>query len=261
VGGHQVIHFEFDDQAFQIEFDDQAFHNDFDKDHHDDTFDRRQDQLDGGGSRSRGNASRYACPVQDGNPAVKLVVLKNGYGRARRRTWAGVAQYRIQRLPLLWNAVLREDEGRELYERAGRQGQGRASGGRQALLCQVTCFPTRAGQISALSNRGKARDGIAQLRGSTSSHISRQQSNRPNHEMELEMSEISDILQQRAGLSADQAQEVEQVIVQSVLSKVPPEFQGMLSSALGVGDSSGAAPADSGGLGGLMGMAEGFLKK
>jgi len=74
------------------------------------------------------------------------------------------------------------------------------------------------------------------------------------------MSEISDILQQRAGLSPDQAQEVEQLIVQSVLSKVPSEFQGMLSSALGVGES-GAAPAESGGLGSLMGMAEGFLKK
>lgn len=75
------------------------------------------------------------------------------------------------------------------------------------------------------------------------------------------MSEISDILQQRAGLNADQAQEVEQVIVQSVLSKVPPEFQGMLSSALGLGGSTAAPAADAGGLGGLMGMAEGFLKK
>ncbi len=77
----------------------------------------------------------------------------------------------------------------------------------------------------------------------------------------MEMSEISDILQQKAGLSPDQAQEVEQAIGQALLSKVPPEFQGMLSSALGLGDSSGAAPADSGGIGGLMGMAEGFLKK
>jgi hypothetical protein len=75
-----------------------------------------------------------------------------------------------------------------------------------------------------------------------------------------EMSEISDILQQRAGLNADQAQEVEQVIVQAVLSKVPPEFQGMLSSALGLGGDA-AAPAESAGLGGLMGLAEGFLKK
>jgi hypothetical protein len=107
----------------------------------------------------------------------------------------------------------------------------------------------------------KARDGIAELRGSTTSHISQQQPNLLNHEMELEMSEISDILQQRAGLSPDKAQEVEQVISQMLMSKVPPEFQGMLSSALGLGDGSGAAPADSGGLGGLMGMAEGFLKK
>lgn len=75
------------------------------------------------------------------------------------------------------------------------------------------------------------------------------------------MSEISDILQQRAGLSPDQAQEVEQVIVQTLMSKVPSEFQGMLSSALGLGGSSGAPAADAGGLGGLLGMAEGFLKK
>jgi hypothetical protein len=72
------------------------------------------------------------------------------------------------------------------------------------------------------------------------------------------MSEISDILQQKAGLSPDQAQQVEQLIVQAVLSKVPTEFQGPLSAVLG-GGGSGAATA--GGLGGLMGMAEGFLKK
>jgi len=74
------------------------------------------------------------------------------------------------------------------------------------------------------------------------------------------MSEIADLLQQKAGLSPDQAQQAEQLVAQHLLSKVPPEFQGMLTSVLGVGDSSSAgAPAASGGMGGLLGMAESFL--
>ena len=68
------------------------------------------------------------------------------------------------------------------------------------------------------------------------------------------MSEISDILQQRAGLNPDQAQEVEQLIIQAVVSKLPSEFQGTVSTALG-----GGGAAASGGLGGLLGMAEGLL--
>lgn len=76
------------------------------------------------------------------------------------------------------------------------------------------------------------------------------------------MSEIADILQQKAGLGPDQAQEVEQVIVQAILSKVPSEFQGALGSVLGVGTGaadSGAAQSE--GLGGLLGMAEGLFGK
>ncbi len=74
------------------------------------------------------------------------------------------------------------------------------------------------------------------------------------------MSEITDLLQQKAGLSADQAQNVEQIVVQHILSKVPSEFQGVISSALGLSEGGGeSAVAQSGGLGGLLGMAEGFL--
>ncbi len=68
------------------------------------------------------------------------------------------------------------------------------------------------------------------------------------------MGEISDLLQQKAGLSPDKAQEVEQVVVEYVTSKVPPEFQGMLGSVLGQGSADGQQ-AQSGGLSGLLGAA------
>jgi hypothetical protein len=74
------------------------------------------------------------------------------------------------------------------------------------------------------------------------------------------MNEISQLLQQRFGMSADQAQEAENAILQLIESKLPPQFQGMVNSLLG--SSQGGDPnaqAQSGGLGGLMGMAEGLL--
>jgi hypothetical protein len=42
------------------------------------------------------------------------------------------------------------------------------------------------------------------------------------------MDEIVQVLQDRAGLSPDQAQEVAKVIVDLIKSKVPSEFQGMV---------------------------------
>lgn len=75
------------------------------------------------------------------------------------------------------------------------------------------------------------------------------------------MSEITDLLEQRAGLSPDKAQEVEQLVLQYFGSKVPPQFQGIFNSMLGGGasaDGQPAAPAE-GGLGGLLGEAEGFF--
>lgn len=71
------------------------------------------------------------------------------------------------------------------------------------------------------------------------------------------MSEISDLLQSKAGLSPEKAQEVEQVVLEHIKSKVPAQFQGMLGSVLGEGSASaeGQAPAESGGLGSLLGAA------
>ena len=42
------------------------------------------------------------------------------------------------------------------------------------------------------------------------------------------MSVIADLLQQKVGLSPDQAQQAEQVVVEHLTSRVPPEFQGVL---------------------------------
>jgi hypothetical protein len=74
------------------------------------------------------------------------------------------------------------------------------------------------------------------------------------------MNEISQLLQQKFGMSADQAQQAENAILDLVKSKVPPEFQGMLDSVLGA--SQGGDPnaqAQSGGMGSLLGMAENLL--
>ncbi len=70
------------------------------------------------------------------------------------------------------------------------------------------------------------------------------------------MDEIVQILQEKAGLSPDQAQEVAQAIVGVIKSKVPSEFQGVVDQFLGGG---GDAQASSGGLGGLLGAAEGLF--
>jgi hypothetical protein len=74
------------------------------------------------------------------------------------------------------------------------------------------------------------------------------------------MNEIVELLQQKAGLSPDKAQEVATALVGLIKSKVPPEFQGMVDQFLG--GSGGDAQAGSsalGGLGGLLGAAEGMF--
>jgi hypothetical protein len=76
------------------------------------------------------------------------------------------------------------------------------------------------------------------------------------------MSEIAVLLQEKAGLSPDKAQEVEQVVIQHIMSRVPPEFQGILGSVLGSGASAAdgqPATTESGGLGGLLGAATGMF--
>ena len=72
------------------------------------------------------------------------------------------------------------------------------------------------------------------------------------------MSEIAELLQQKVGLSPEQAQQVEQVVVQHIMARVPSEFQGIMGSVLGAGGGNPEgqpAAAESGGLGGLLGMA------
>ena len=69
------------------------------------------------------------------------------------------------------------------------------------------------------------------------------------------MGEISELLQSKVGLSPDQAQQAEQVVIEFIRSKVPSEFQGVLGSFLGQGNADGQAPAESGGLSSLLGAA------
>jgi len=76
------------------------------------------------------------------------------------------------------------------------------------------------------------------------------------------MSEIANLLQQRAGLSPEKAQQVEQIVVEHIMARVPPQFQGMLSSVLGTGVSPGEATSaaeGSGGLGSVLGSVTGML--
>lgn len=75
------------------------------------------------------------------------------------------------------------------------------------------------------------------------------------------MGEISQLLQQKVGLSSEQGDAAENAVIEFAKSRVPAEFQSILSSALGTGQaaSTDGAPAESGGLGGLLGAAEGFL--
>ena len=74
------------------------------------------------------------------------------------------------------------------------------------------------------------------------------------------MNEISQLLQQRFGLSADQSQEAETAILGLIRNKVPAQFQGIFDQLVGQqggGQADGSAPA--GGLSGLLGEAEGLL--
>jgi len=77
------------------------------------------------------------------------------------------------------------------------------------------------------------------------------------------MSAITDLLVQKTGLSPDKAVEVEQVVVTHVMSCVPAEFQGMLSSAIGCAapEAAGGQPAGEGGIGSLIGEATSFFGK
>lgn len=75
------------------------------------------------------------------------------------------------------------------------------------------------------------------------------------------MNEISQLLQQRFGMSADQAQQAESAILGLVRSKVPAQFQGIFDQLLGQpAAQADGSQAPSGGLGSLLGEAESLLK-
>ena len=78
------------------------------------------------------------------------------------------------------------------------------------------------------------------------------------------MNEVAQLLQQRFGLSADQAQEAENAVLGLIRNKVPTQFQGMFDSLMGgqsatAGSQLGAENPSGGGLGSLLGAAEGLL--
>lgn len=77
------------------------------------------------------------------------------------------------------------------------------------------------------------------------------------------MNEISQLLQEKFGLSPDQAQEGERAILGLIRSKVPAQFQGMVDSMLSSGQPAGGeqTEASSAGLGSLLGAAEGLLHR
>ncbi|MDE3202463.1 MAG: hypothetical protein KGN79_16255 [Acidobacteriota bacterium] len=72
------------------------------------------------------------------------------------------------------------------------------------------------------------------------------------------MNEIAQMLQQKFGLSTEQAQEAENAVLGIIRSKVPAEFQGIFDSIVSGQNNAGNNQA-SGGLGGLLGAAEGLF--
>ena len=78
------------------------------------------------------------------------------------------------------------------------------------------------------------------------------------------MNEISKLLQERFGLSQDQALEAERAILGLIRAKVPTQFQGLFDSALGSGQAAGGEQAEassSAPAGGLLSAAEGLLSR
>ena len=70
------------------------------------------------------------------------------------------------------------------------------------------------------------------------------------------MNELVDLLQQKAGLSQDQAQAAAQAIMNFIASKIPASLQAEVLPLLGMQPDGAAA---SGGLGGLLGSVEGLI--
>jgi len=75
------------------------------------------------------------------------------------------------------------------------------------------------------------------------------------------MGEIADLLQQKAGLGPDKAQEVEQIVVEHITARVPSEFQGIVGSVLGTSAAADGQSGGSGELGGIVSAASGFFQR
>lgn len=72
------------------------------------------------------------------------------------------------------------------------------------------------------------------------------------------MNEISQLLQQRFGLTPEQAQEAENAVLGLIRSRIPPQFQGIFDQFAGQPGGQAGAPAQAG-FGGLLGEAESLL--
>ena len=75
------------------------------------------------------------------------------------------------------------------------------------------------------------------------------------------MGEIANLLETKAGLSPDKAQQAEQVVLEHLASKVPSQYQGLLGSVLGTGSDGSGDTAGSSGFGGILEAASGFFGK
>jgi hypothetical protein len=69
------------------------------------------------------------------------------------------------------------------------------------------------------------------------------------------MNELTDLLQQKVGLSPDQAQAAAQAIASFIASKIPASLQAEVLPLLGMQ----GGGADSGGIGSLLGSVEGLI--
>lgn len=72
------------------------------------------------------------------------------------------------------------------------------------------------------------------------------------------MNEIAQLLQQRFGMSEDQAQEAGRAVMEMIQSRLPEQYRGMLSPLVGSGEAMGAE-REPGAVSSVMGTASGLL--
>lgn len=74
----------------------------------------------------------------------------------------------------------------------------------------------------------------------------------------IDMNEIAQLLQQKFGMNEDQAREAGRAVLQLIQSKIPEQYQGMLSSLVGSGEAGGGEP-EPGAMSSVLGAASGLL--